>query len=113
MADAAVRHALKADLPALADAMATAFSDDPMMLWIAGDRDADARHKELVPGFFLPILEAGIGRGHTYTTTASGARPSGHRPMSTSSAMHRAPRSVLRSMSTAAPTQSCDSSRWA
>jgi ribosomal protein S18 acetylase RimI-like enzyme len=64
-----VRQALRADLPELSHALAEAFVDDPMMVWIAGGRDADARRAIFAPGFFLPCLAAGLGRGHTYTTS--------------------------------------------
>jgi GNAT superfamily N-acetyltransferase len=64
-----VRHALTSDLPALSRALAEAFVDDPMMVWVAGDHDADARRAMFAPGLFMPCLQAGIGRGHTYATS--------------------------------------------
>ena len=64
-----VRHGLAADLVELSGVLATAVLDDPMMVWIGGDRDDEARLAAMAPGFFFPALQAGIRRGHTYTTT--------------------------------------------
>lgn len=63
-----VRLGLAADLVELSVALAIAFLNDPMMVWIGGDRDDEARRAAMAPGFFLPALQAGIRRGHTYST---------------------------------------------
>ena len=61
------RHALAADLPALELALAEAFCDDPMIVWVTGDDDRAHRRASIAAGFSRPPLEAGLVRGHTYT----------------------------------------------
>ena len=67
-----VRLGLAADLVELSVALATAFLNDPMMVWIGGDRDDEARRAAMAPGSFLPALQAGIRRGHTNSTADQG-----------------------------------------
>lgn len=67
MTSGAVRHALAADLPALELALARAFCDDPMIVWVTGDDDREHRIATTAAGFFRPTLAAGLVRGHTYT----------------------------------------------
>ena len=67
MSTGAARHALAADLPALELALATAFCDDPMIMWVTGDDDRAHRITTTAAGFFRPTLAAGLVRGHTYT----------------------------------------------
>jgi ribosomal protein S18 acetylase RimI-like enzyme len=47
-----VRPARKADIPALARALARAFQDDPVMAWVQPD---DARRKAALPGLFSAL----------------------------------------------------------
>jgi ribosomal protein S18 acetylase RimI-like enzyme len=60
------RHALAADLPALATALADAFDQDPLMMFLFPD--PPRRAVTLAP-FFAISLQAGLHRGHTYTTS--------------------------------------------
>jgi GNAT superfamily N-acetyltransferase len=57
-------HALAADLPALTQSLASAFSDDPVMLWIFDDPETRGQKLERWMHF---VLEMGITRGHLYT----------------------------------------------
>ncbi|HEV7722490.1 MAG TPA: hypothetical protein VGO60_14460, partial [Iamia sp.] len=59
------RNATRADVPALATALAGAFRGDPIWSWIAPDLDRwDARAE----GAFAPETAVKIRYGHTYTT---------------------------------------------
>ncbi|CAB4566685.1 MAG: hypothetical protein F2534_10875 [Actinobacteria bacterium] len=70
----AARHAVAQDLPALETALAIAFADDPMILWVTGLEDRERRIEATAPGFFRPSLAAALQRGHAYTVDgASGA----------------------------------------
>jgi GNAT superfamily N-acetyltransferase len=62
----AARLLLAADLVAASTALATAFADDPMMAWAAGDGATDGRVERSATGFFAPGLAAGLKRGHSY-----------------------------------------------
>lgn len=66
------RHALATDLPALETALAMAFADDPMIVWVTGLADRERRIEASAPGFFRPSLAAGIQRGHLYTVDGCG-----------------------------------------
>lgn len=61
-----VRHVLAADLPTVAQSLAVAFADDPMVSWVVGDASPERRLALSAPGFFAPALDLGIRRGHTY-----------------------------------------------
>jgi GNAT superfamily N-acetyltransferase len=58
------RHALAADLPALATTLADAFEQDPLMRFLFPDR---LRRATALAPFFGISLAAGLRRGHTYT----------------------------------------------
>ncbi len=57
------KHAVSADLPKLADTLAHAFRDDPMMAWLYRD---DATRHERITEFMGLTLDVGLSRGHTY-----------------------------------------------
>ena len=73
----AARHALAADLPALEDALAAAFNDDPMITWVTGESDPERRKAITAAGFFGPSLAAGLVRGHVYTVPSAGGGSAG------------------------------------
>jgi GNAT superfamily N-acetyltransferase len=78
VSDGVARHALGSDLPALELALAQAFCDDPMIVWVTGDDDREHRIATTAAGFFRPALAAALVRGHTYTIDrADGAGVSG------------------------------------
>ena len=60
-----VRHAVAADLPALAGTLARAFADDQLFSWVYESVAGDARERRL-EAFFDVCLRAGLTRGHTY-----------------------------------------------
>jgi len=57
-------HALAADLPALAQSLASAFLDDPVMLWMFDDPETRGQKLERWMRF---VLDMGLTRGHLYT----------------------------------------------
>ena len=61
------RLALGADVPSLSRALAEAFADDPMIAWVMGIEDTDARVAASDAGFFAPSTVGGLRRGHCYT----------------------------------------------
>ena len=58
-----LRHALRADLPAVVDVWVDAFSSDPYFRWIAPD---DAVWAEFGPAWMTFVVELTFERGHTY-----------------------------------------------
>ena len=73
-----IRHALAADLPNLETALADAFRDDPINIWIMGEElDTATRVSRSAVGFFRPALAAGLQRGHCYAHVDDGGRVSG------------------------------------
>ena len=62
-----IRHAVRTDLDALADVLADAFFDDPMMHWIYPDAEARPKH---LPEFMRSGLDIGFPHGHVYATGA-------------------------------------------
>jgi GNAT superfamily N-acetyltransferase len=64
------RHALASDLPALAEALASAFFDDPVSAWMYDD--PIARRQQLRSWMRL-VVEMGITRGHLYTAGSNRA----------------------------------------
>jgi ribosomal protein S18 acetylase RimI-like enzyme len=61
----AVRHAVAADLPALAATLGRAFADDQLFTWVYEGSAGDALERRLT-SFFDVCLRAGLRRGHTY-----------------------------------------------
>lgn len=59
------RHATRADVPALASALAAAFRSDPLWQWIAPGR---ARWDARAAGAFGPETAVKLRYGHAYTT---------------------------------------------
>lgn len=57
------RKATAVDLPEVADTLAVAFYDDPVMMWIIDD---GARRRQLAPGFFGAIAESYLAYDETY-----------------------------------------------
>jgi GNAT superfamily N-acetyltransferase len=78
--NADIRLAVLADVPALADAMAAAFFDDPVMAWLLAD--ARRRHARLQRFFALELRLVGLDQGCAWTTgrrnAAVLATPPGH-----------------------------------
>lgn len=58
------RKAAAADLPDVADTLAIAFDDDPVVTWIIDD---GPRRRELLPGFFGAIAESYLAYDETYS----------------------------------------------
>ena len=67
------RLALATDLPAVTDALARAFVDDPMIRWVVGTDDPAEVVRCGAGGFFAPATRAGLRRGHTYLVADDGA----------------------------------------
>jgi GNAT superfamily N-acetyltransferase len=63
MSERALRHALRADLPAVADLWVEAFAADPYLRWIQPD---DARWPAFGRAWMTFIVELAFERGHTY-----------------------------------------------
>jgi ribosomal protein S18 acetylase RimI-like enzyme len=59
------RHALAGDLPELSRTLASAFFDDPVISWFFEDAERRAAQVDRMMAF---SVEAGLGRGHVYTT---------------------------------------------
>jgi GNAT superfamily N-acetyltransferase len=57
-------HALAADLPTLAETLASAFFDDPVSAWMYAD---PAARPEQLRRWMRLVVEMGITRGHVYT----------------------------------------------
>jgi ribosomal protein S18 acetylase RimI-like enzyme len=55
-----------ADLPAAGEVLTRAFGDDPLMRWLFATPADDPAGSVTGPGFFVPAIEAGRRRGHTY-----------------------------------------------
>lgn len=72
-----IRLALPSDVAPGSRVLAQAFADDPMVTWMLHGADpqygqyehADGRS---VAGFFLPSLDIGRGRGHSYVAESDG-----------------------------------------
>lgn len=58
------RHALLADLPVLADTLASAFADDPVMAWVFDD---PGTRQQNLTRWMQFNLDMGLTRGHTYS----------------------------------------------
>jgi GNAT superfamily N-acetyltransferase len=71
------RHALGADVPALSRALAEAFADDPMITWVVGIDDREARVAAADTGFFAPSTSGGLKCGHAYTVGPVGGSLAG------------------------------------
>jgi GNAT superfamily N-acetyltransferase len=65
-----VAHALAADLPPLANALASAFLDDPVTIWMFDDPRARTGQLERWMRF---VVEMGLTRGHLYTAGGNAA----------------------------------------
>ena len=63
MSDVRLRHALRRDLPSLADLWVEAFATDPYLRWIQPD---DQRWSAFGHAWMTFILDLTIERGHTY-----------------------------------------------
>ena len=63
------RHLLSADVAPAAQCLGRAFSEDPVIRWLAGAEDSDDHIGRSVEGFFAPALDVGLGRGHAYVVT--------------------------------------------
>ena len=59
------RHALASDLPELSQTLASAFLDDPVLSWFFPDA---GKRLDQLARMMAFSLEAGLGRGHVYTT---------------------------------------------
>ncbi len=58
-----LRHALRADLPAIAELWVDAFAGDPFLRWIEPD---DSRWPAFARPWMLLVAERAFERGHTY-----------------------------------------------
>ena len=66
------RHAVAADVPALARTLGRAFADDQLFSWIYDAVAGDARERRL-EAFFEICLRSGLRRGHTYAVPGDAA----------------------------------------
>ena len=62
-----LRHALRADLPSVADVWVDAFADDPYLRWMGGESDWSA----FGPAWMMFIAELAFERGHTYLDSSA------------------------------------------
>jgi ribosomal protein S18 acetylase RimI-like enzyme len=60
----ATRHALERDLPQLADTLMSAFSEDPVMMWVFDDLETRGENLRRWMHF---NLELGLTKGHVYS----------------------------------------------
>ncbi len=66
----ALRHALRADLPAIVDIWVDAFSGDPFLRWMAGTEEG---WTGFGPAWMTFVVELTFERGHTYLDGDRGA----------------------------------------
>ena len=62
-----LRHALRADLPSVADVWVDAFTDDPYLRWMGGQSEWSA----FGPAWMMFIAELAFERGHTYLDSSA------------------------------------------
>lgn len=94
VADAAVRTARPDDVPRLADSLAAAFFEDPVMAWLLPD--PGGRPERLRRFFELELRLVGLGEGCAWTTdrldAAALVSPPGHWRLPWSAAVRHGPR---------------------
>ncbi|MCP5058025.1 MAG: GNAT family N-acetyltransferase [bacterium] len=64
------RHALERDLPQLADTLLSAFSEDPVMMWLFADPETRGENLRRWMHFNLQL---GLTKGHVYSAGDNGA----------------------------------------